>query len=318
MTAVLCPGQGAQAPGMGRDFAERFPAARALFDRADAALGFSLSRAVFDGTEEQVSRTDVCQPGIFVVSAAIWTVLQERGLAPQDVSAVIGLSLGEYTAHWVAGTLEFEDAVRLTRRRGELMQAASDACPSGMAAVLGLDRDGCETVCAAVRADGGVVVVANLNAPGQVVVSGEKGALARASEQLLAAGANRVLPLKVAGAFHSPVMQPAADALAAELARTPFRDPLIPVISNVTAAPVTTAAEARDTLARQITSPVLLEASLRRLLDGGTRNFVEPGPGRTLAGFVKKIDREAVVVGYDAADSVSVDDTRSAAGGSGA
>lgn len=304
MTAVLCPGQGAQAPGMGRDFAERFPAARAIFDRADAALGFPLSRTVFEGTEDEVSRTDVCQPGILVVSAAIWSVLAERGRTPADVSAVVGLSLGEYTAHWIAGSLEFEDAVRLTRRRGELMQAAADACPSGMAAVLGLDRDGCEAVCAAVRAEGGVVVVANLNAPGQVVVSGEKAALARAAERLQAAGAKRVLPLKVAGAFHSPVMQPAAEALAQELASTRFRDPRVPVICNVTASPVTTAGEARETLARQITSPVLLEASLRRLIDGGTRSFVEPGPGRTLAGFVKKIDREAVVVGYDTADAV--------------
>jgi [acyl-carrier-protein] S-malonyltransferase len=292
---------------MGRDFAERFPAARTLFDRADAALGFSLSRVIFEGTEDEVSRTDVCQPGILVVTAAIWTVLAERGLTPASVPAVVGLSLGEYTAHWIAGTLEFEDAVRLTRRRGELMQAAADACPSGMAAVLGSDRDGCEAACASVRSEGGVVVVANLNAPGQVVISGERSALAQASERLLAGGAKRVLPLKVAGAFHSPVMEPAAAQLAVELGRTPFRDPRIPVISNVTASPVTTAAEARATLARQITSPVLLEASLRSLVERGVRSFVEPGPGATLTGFVRKIDRSLEVKGYDRVADLGID-----------
>jgi [acyl-carrier-protein] S-malonyltransferase len=184
------------------------------------------------------------------------------------------------------------------------MQAASDACPSGMAAVLGAERDACEAACAAVRETGGVVVVANLNAPGQVVISGERSALSQASERLLAAGAKRVLPLRVAGAFHSPVMAPAAEKLAAELERTPFRDPRIPVVSNVTAEPVTTAAGARSTLARQVTSPVLLEASLRRLVEGGVRSFVEPGPGATLTGFVRKIDRALDVKGYDKAADV--------------
>jgi [acyl-carrier-protein] S-malonyltransferase len=303
--AALCPGQGAQTPGMGREFAERFPEARAVFDRADAALGFPLSRTLFEGTEDDVNRTDVCQPGIFTVTAAIWTVLVGRRLVDEaQLAAVVGLSLGEYTAHWIAGTLTFDDGVRLTRRRGEAMQAASEACPSGMAAVLGAERDACEKVCADVRAGGGVVVVANLNAPGQVVISGERGALARAGEMLVAGGAKRVVPLKVAGAFHSPVMEPARAALADALASVTLRDPRIPVISNVTAAPVTTAAEARDTLARQVVSPVLLEASLRRLVDGGVRRFVEPGPGATLAGFVRKIDRSLEVRGFDRAADV--------------
>lgn len=305
MTAVLCPGQGAQVPGMGRDVAGRFPEARAIFDRADEALGFPLSRTIFEGSEDEVNRTDVCQPGILAVTAAIWTVLTARGLAPQSPAAAVGLSLGEYTAHWIAGTFGFEDAIRLVRRRGEAMQKASDACPSGMAAVLGADRDACEAACAAVRAEGGVVVVANLNAPGQVVVSGERGALALASERLVAAGAKRVVALKVAGAFHSPVMEPARAELAAALADVEFRDPRVPVISNVTAAPVTTAAEARETLARQVVSPVLLEASLRRLIEGGTRSFVEPGPGATLAGFLRKIDRTLDVRGFDDAASLA-------------
>jgi [acyl-carrier-protein] S-malonyltransferase len=304
MTVVLCPGQGAQAPGMGRDFADRYPAARAIFDRADAALGFALSKSVFEGTEEEVNRTDVCQPGILTVTAAIWAVLREKGRAPAEMSACVGLSLGEYTAHYLSGSLEFEDAVRLTRRRGEAMQAASEACPSGMAAVLGAELDVVERCCAEVRAEGGVAVVANLNAPGQVVISGEKQALARAVEKLTAAGAKRCIPLKVAGAFHSPVMEPARRALEEALGAVRFRDPAVPVISNVTAAPVRTADEARETLARQVVSPVLLERSLRGVLAGGVRSFVEPGPGRTLAGFVKKIDRDAAVTAFDTADSV--------------
>lgn len=304
MTVVLCPGQGAQAPGMGRDFAERHPAARAMFERADAALGFPLSKTIFEGTEEQVNRTDVCQPGILTVTAAIWEALRAAGRAPADVSAFVGLSLGEYTAHYLAGTFSFEDAVRLTRRRGEAMQAASDACPSGMAAVMGAELDVVERCCADVRATGGVVVVANLNAPGQIVISGEKGALAAAAERLTAAGAKRCIPLKVAGAFHSPVMDPARRALEDALASVAMSDPRVPVVSNVTAEPVRTAAEARATLARQVVSPVLLERSLRGLLATGSRAFVEPGPGRTLAGFVKKIDREAAVTGFDTADSV--------------
>lgn len=304
MTVVLCPGQGAQVPGMGRDFAERFPAARAVFDRADAALGFRLSEILFTGSEEQVNRTDVCQPGILTVTVAIVEALRAAGREPAGVTAYVGLSLGEYTAHTLAGSISFEDAVRLTRRRGEAMQAASDACPSGMAAVMGAEPDVVERCCAEVRAEGGVVVVANLNAPGQVVISGERQALARAAERLSAAGAKRCIPLKVAGAFHSPVMEPARRALEDALASVEFRDPRVPVISNVTAAAVTTAAEARSTLARQVVSPVLLERSLRGLLAAGARSFVEPGPGRTLAAFVKKIDRETAVTGFDTADSV--------------
>jgi len=305
LTALLCPGQGAQVPGMGRDVAERFPEARAIFERADAALGFSLTRAIFEGTEDEVGRTDVCQPGILAVTAAIWAVLTARGKASREsLTHAAGLSLGEYTAHYVAGTLSFEDAVRLVRRRGQYMQEASDATPSGMAAVMGLELDKIEEVCAAVRAGGGVVVVANLNTPGQVVVSGERAALAACGERLTAAGARRVVPLKVAGAFHSPVMRPAAERLAADLERTEFKDPALPVVSNVTAAPVRTAAEARATLSRQVVEPVLFEKSLRAILATGERSFIEPGPGKTLAAFVKKIDRDAVVANRETAAEI--------------
>jgi [acyl-carrier-protein] S-malonyltransferase len=290
---------------MGRDLCERFPEARAVFERADAALGFPLSRTIFEGAEDEVNRTDVCQPGILTVTCAIGAVLLAKRIAqPTRLRFVAGLSLGEYTAHVVAGTLTFEDAVRLVRRRGQYMQEASDATPSGMAAVMGLEPDAVERVCAEVRATGGVVVVANLNSPGQVVVSGERGALARCGEALTAAGARRVIPLKVAGAFHSPVMQPAADRLAADLAATPFHDPLVPVVSNVTANVVRTADEARATLSRQVVEPVLFEKSLRAILAAGEREFVEYGPGKTLSAFVKKIDRDAAVVTYENAAEI--------------
>ena len=305
MTALLCPGQGAQYPGMGRDLCERFPAARRVFDRANAVLGFDLAKAVFEGTEEEVGRTDVCQPGILTVTLAIGAVLDERGAAePQALTHVAGLSLGEYTAHVVAGSLTFEAAVRLVRRRGQYMQEAADATPSGMAAVMGLEPQAVEVVCAQVREGGGIVVVANLNSPGQVVVSGEKNALAQCADALTKAGARRVIPLKVAGAFHSPVMRPAADRLAADLAAAEFRDPRVPVVSNVTAEPVRTAADARATLSRQIVEPVLFEKSLRAILAAGVRDFTEHGPGKTLSGFLKKIDRDANVVTYENAAEI--------------
>lgn len=308
MSVLLCPGQGAQVPGMGRDVAERWPAARAIFDRADEALGSDLSRTIFEGSAEDVERTDVCQPAILTVTAAVWEVLRtERAPVVAGMTHALGLSLGEYTAHYAAGTLSFEDAVRLVGRRGRYMQEASDATPSGMAAVMGLGRDEIEAVCAGVRDEGGVVVVANLNAPGQVVVSGENQALETAGERIVAAGAKRFIPLKVAGAFHSPVMQPAADRLAADLAEVDFSTPSVPVVSNVTAQAVTSADEARETLARQVVSPVLFERSLRLVLDtvGTDAAFVEPAPGRTLAGFMKKIERSVGVTNLETADDLA-------------
>jgi [acyl-carrier-protein] S-malonyltransferase len=307
MSVLLCPGQGAQFPGMGKDLAERWPEAKAIFDRADEALGSDLSRTMFEGTAEDVERTDVCQPAILTVTAAVWEVLHANGHAvTSGLTHALGLSLGEYTAHYAAGTLSFEDAVRLVGRRGRYMQDASDATPSGMAAVMGLGLDDIEAICAGVRDEGGVVVVANLNAPGQVVVSGENGALATAGERIQAAGAKRFIPLKVAGAFHSPCMQPAADRLAADLGEVQFGTPAVPVVSNVTAAPVTTAEEARETLAKQVVSPVLFERSLRWTLEqvGGDAGFVEPSPGRALAGFMKKIDRGVGVTNLNTAEDL--------------
>jgi [acyl-carrier-protein] S-malonyltransferase len=299
-TVLFLPGQGAQHVGMGADVADAHPAAAEVFSAAGRALGYDLLRTCREGPATELTRTDVQQPAILATSAAFVEALRASGRLPDGaLGGAIGLSLGEFTALWAAGALSLADALVLVRERGLGMQEASAAVPSGMSA-LRCEEPAAAAACAkAVARTGGVCVVANLNAPGQVVISGEKASLARASERLLASGAKRVLPLKVAGAFHSPVMEPAAARLAVELERTPFRDPRIPVVSNVTAAPVTTAAEARATLARQITSPVLLEASLRSLVEKGVRSFVEPGPGATLAGFVRKIDRALDVKGYD-------------------
>jgi [acyl-carrier-protein] S-malonyltransferase len=302
--AALFPGQGAQFPGMGRELAARFPEARALFEKADEVLGFPLGKTLFEGSEDEVGRTDVCQPGIFLVSAATMTALaRRRGLGRDGFACAAGLSLGEYTALWFAGALTLEDGLRLTRARGRAMQDASDAVPSGMAAVLGLDRDQCEEACR--RAAGlGPVVVANLNSPGQVVLSGARAALEKAGEECRALGARRVLPLKVAGAFHSPVMEPAAAILREELGRTPLRDAAIPVYANCTAAPVRTAAEIRDALGRQVTSPVLFQRTLEAMAAAGVDAAVEPAPGKVLAGFAKKAAPAMVVEGYDTADTV--------------
>ena len=302
--AALFPGQGSQFPGMGRELAAAHPEAREMFERADGVLGFALSEILFEGSEEEVGRTDICQPGIYLLSAATMAVLDaRRGFARSAFAAAAGLSLGEYTALWFAGALDFEDGLRLTRTRGRAMQDASDAVPSGMSAVLGLDRDACEEVCAVARAEG-PVVVANLNSPGQVVISGAKSALERAGTLALERGARRILPLKVAGAFHSPVMEPAAVRLREALAKVEFRDAALPVYANCTAAPVRTAEEIRDALGRQITSPVLFQATLERMAADGVTEAVEPAPGRVLAGFAKKAAPGISVIARDTAESL--------------
>jgi [acyl-carrier-protein] S-malonyltransferase len=251
-----------------------------------------------------VWRTDICQPGIFLVSAATMKALEaSRGLTSSDFSCTAGLSLGEYTAVWFSGAMNFDDALRLTRARGSAMQEASDATPSGMAAVMGLDREGCEEACRR-ASDAGPVVVANLNSPGQVVISGANAALEKACEQAKEMGARRAIPLKVAGAFHSPVMEPAAARLREELERVELREPTLPVYANCTAAPVTTPDAIRDALGRQITSPVLFQATLETMAGEGVTDALEPAPGRVLAGFAKKAAREMTVENIDTADAV--------------
>lgn len=291
--AILFPGQGAQFEGMGRDWAEAFPTARRTWEEADQALGFPLSETCWSGGDD-VHRTDVAQPGIFVTSVATVRVLEERGLDRASVPLTAGLSLGEYTALWCAGSLGFADGLRLVRLRGEAMQRASEENPSGMASLMGADEEKARAL-AAVGAEHGVCQVANLNAPGQVVLSGEHAALDAVEAAAREHGVRRVRRLTVAGGFHSECMRPAAEALEKALADTEVRAPRIPVISNVTAAPVGGPEEVRELLARQVCAPVLWERSMRHALERGQRTFLEPAPGTVLAGILKKIDPEAVV-----------------------
>ena len=287
--AVLCPGQGAQRVGMGKDVAEAFPAARETFAAIDDALGFGLSAVMWEGPEELLTRTDHAQPAILAHSAAVWAVVKERlgGL----VTAAAGHSLGEYSAYHAAGSLGAADAAVLVRRRGELMRAAGDSRPGSMAAVMGLDADRVAAACREASAGGEVVVAANLNAPDQTVISGDPPAVVRAGDLLKAAGAKRVIPLKVSGAFHSPLMEPAARAFGAELAAVALRDPAFPVVANASAEAVRDAGTARLRLADQLTSPVRWVEGVRRLaaLGGGATRFVEIGPGNVLSGLARRI-----------------------------
>jgi [acyl-carrier-protein] S-malonyltransferase len=287
---LLFPGQGSQSVGMGRDLAERFPQAREAFQEADDALGFALSTLMWEGPDDELTRTRNAQPALLVHSAAVWRVLSAAGL---DVVCAAGHSLGEFSAYHAAGSLSFADAVRTVRRRGELMWEGGQARPGTMAAVLGLDDEVIEGVCAGASAEGSVVVPANFNSPGQVVVSGDAEAVERASGMLVAAGAKKVQTLNVSGAFHSPLMAVAEAGLRAQLEAAPFADPAFPVVSNVTASPVTDAAEARVLLVQQLTSAVRWTGCVRTMLQLGVERFVEVGPGKVLTGMLKRIDKAA-------------------------
>lgn len=291
--AFLFPGQGAQSVGMGKQLAETLPVARQLFDRANAVLGYDLADVCFNGPAEKLDSTVHSQPALFVCSLAALESL--RGSAPDVVAncqSTAGLSLGEYTALVFAGVMKFEAALKVVQCRGEAMQAASDRSPSGMVSVLGLDRDKVDAICAEARQPGEVLQIANLLCPGNIVVSGHKTACARVPELAEKAGAMKTIPLSVAGAFHTPLMEPALQRLTAALAAVPMDKPRIPVISNVDATSHDDPEEIRQLLVRQVCSPVRWEDSIRRLLSDGVEQFYEIGPGRVLAGLLKRIDRK--------------------------
>ena len=297
-TAFLFPGQGSQFVGMGRDLYDRQPAARALFDEADARLGFPLSRLCFDGPEETLTDTAVQQPALYTTSLAAWAVLTERGQA--DAAYVAGHSLGEFSALAAAGALGFADGLALVRRRGELMKLAGQRQPGGMAAVLGLDAAPVAEVCAAAAAEtGGTVGVANDNCPGQVVITGDETALTRAMRLLAEAGARKVVRLPISIAAHSPLMDSVADAFAAAVTAAPLSAARIPVVANVTARPITTPDEIRAELTAQLTAPVRWTDSVRQLGALGVDAYVEVGPGDVLLGLVKRIDRAAARVKFE-------------------
>jgi len=285
--AFLFPGQASQYPGMGKDLAANHPAARSVFDEADQALGFSISDLCFSGSEEALKLTSNTQPAILTVSVAAYRVLAENGVQPAFVA---GHSLGEFSALVAAGGLEFADAVRLVRRRGEYMQSAVPEGVGAMAAILGLAPAQVAGICRQ-AADGQVVAPANLNSPEQTVISGHAEAVKRAVELASAGGAKRAVMLAVSAPFHSSLMRPAAVRLEADLRVTEFHTLRVPLVNNADAELTTSGDEAREGLIRQVTLPVRWEESVRELIDQGVNTFVEVGPGRVLTGLLRQIDR---------------------------
>jgi len=302
VTVLMCPGQGAQRVGMGKDLADRFPAARDTFGAIDETLGAPLSRIMWEGPEDELTLTHNAQPAILAHTAAVLAVVAER---LEGFAAGAGHSLGEYSAHVAARTLTVADAARLVRRRGELMLAAGQARPGAMAAVLGLVTAEVEAACNEASGSGGVAVAANLNAPDQTVISGDPAAVASAGEGCKTRGAKRVIPLKVSGAFHSPLMAPAVDGLREALAAATFADPAFPVIANASGTGVRTGVDAKRLLADQLTAPVRWVTCMRTAAEAAPgATFVEVGPGNVLSGLLKRIVPEARAMTLGTADEV--------------
>ena len=298
--AYIFPGQGSQYVGMGKDLFSEFPAAKEVFQKADATLGLPLSKICFEGPEEELKKTKNTQPAIFLHSLAVWKILN-----PKDAAMVAGHSLGEYSALVAAGALAFEDALKLVRLRGELMQEAGEENPGTMAAIVGLDAKIVGEVCCTAWKEG-VVQAANFNSPGQVVISGSVSGVRKGMEIAKERGAKLVKELVVSGAFHSPLMQSAKDGLKAALDEVEIHDARIPVYANVTAKPVQKASEIRTLLFEQVTSPVRWHETVVNMAADGATSFIEIGPGKVLQGLVKRIAPDVSVSGVDTALSLSV------------
>src|SRR5271156_539718 len=293
--AFVFPGQASQYPGMGKELAEKYPAARAVFDEADKALGFSISKMCFEGSEEDLKQTANTQPAILTTSVAIYRVIAERGLTPDFVA---GHSLGEYSALVAAGSLKFSDAVQIVRKRGPFMQDAVPAGVGAMAAIMGLSpavvADACKRA-----SNGEVCSAANLNSPDQTVISGHAAAVKRAVEMASQLGAKRAVILPVSAPFHSALMTPAQERLTEDLKKTSFSNLSVPLVTNVDADTITTGDEAREALIRQVTMPVRWEESVRMLIDEGVNTFVEAGPGRVLTGLLRQIERSVATLNVE-------------------
>lgn len=298
----MFPGQGAQSVGMGKDLYEQFPAAREVYQRADDLLGFALSKLCFEGPEAELQQTRNAQPAIAVTSLALLKVATE--VSPQLLQRpafVAGHSLGEYSALVAAGSLSFDEAVRLLRIRGELMQAAGEKNPGTMAAVLGLDISDCEDVCREAGAE-----VCNINAPGQIVIGGRREAVVRALDYAKARGAAKVIPLSVSGAFHSSLMRTAADGMVQAVATAGIRDPQVPVIANCTATPIGNETAIRHELVDQVCRPVQWSSTVDYLGTQGVETFIEFGPGRVLTAIIKRMLRKSNCINVNDAESVRV------------
>jgi [acyl-carrier-protein] S-malonyltransferase len=322
-TAFIFPGQGSQTVGMGRDLYDNFPTARTVFDEADAALGFPLSKLIFEGPEDQLKLTEHTQPAILTVSVAAARVLAEKGITP---ALTAGHSLGEYSAHVAAGTFSFSDAVRTVRARGRYMQQAVPAGVGAMAAILGLSADLINDICSQVSDDltplpnspdakdfspnSAVVSPANLNSPDQTVISGSAAAVERAADLCKQAGAKRTVMLQVSAPFHCALMQPAQDALATDLESIAFNDPAFAVASNVDARLLTRGPESRDCLIRQVTGSVRWVECIQLLIAQGATHFIEVGPGKVLSGLMRQIDRNQKALHVE--DTASLEKTLTA------
>ena len=301
--AFLFPGQGSQYPGMGKELADKYPAARSVFTEADQALGFSVSDLCFTGSEDSLKLTANTQPTILTVSVAAYRVLAEKGVRPDFVA---GHSLGEFSALVAAGALEFADAVRLVRRRGEYMQSAVPEGVGAMAAILGLAPVQVAELCRK-AARGQVVAPANLNSPEQTVISGDAAAVKHAVELASASGAKRAVMVAVSAPFHSALMLPAQQQLEVDLRKTAFQTLQVPLVTNVDAEIITSGDEARESLIRMVTLPVRWEESVRELVEQGVNTFVEVGPGRVLTGLLRQIDRSVHV--FNVEDEKSLNST---------
>ncbi|OIB02582.1 malonyl CoA-acyl carrier protein transacylase [Paenibacillus sp. LC231] len=301
-TAFIFPGQGAQSVGMGKDAYDAVPAARDLFLTADEQLGFPLSSIIFNGPDEDLKQTVNTQPALLATSMAYLEAIRGKGIEPDYVA---GHSLGEYSALVCAGVLSFEEAVSIVRARGEYMEAAVPGGQGAMAAVLGADREALSELCKSITAEGHVVELANMNCPGQIVISGSAQGVATAAERVKEAGGKRAIPLEVSGPFHSTLMKEAANRLADKLEQAAFNTPSVPVVANVTARPVEDAAAIRGLLVEQVYSPVLWHDSVEWMIAQGVDTFVEIGPGSVLSGLIKKIDKSVKVINVNSLDSVS-------------
>jgi len=298
-TAYVFPGQGSQWVGMGRDLGDNFASAKAVFDRADEVLGFPLSRLCFEGPEDELRQTSNAQPAILAVSYACLEAAREVNPDLPSPVFVAGHSLGEYTALAVAGVLDLAIAVYLARERGRLMHEAGLSRPGSMAAVMGFD----ETLLAEVCRETGTYIV-NINCPGQLVISGDRENMAQAMDLAKDKGAPRVIPLLVSGAFHTPLMQPAVDGMAEIVANLSFHEPVIPIIANTTAQPLTTAEAVKEELIQQLCHCVQWQRSIEYMIDEGVSNFIEIGPGKVLTGLIKRINKEVKTVNLGDAQAI--------------